>query len=496
MEINVEVGELLRQDADLGVLAIMEGVVLPPQVADLFEAADFRGRAGDKLLLYTRGAIGPRRLLLVGLGKREAVTAERFRQAGAVALQQARTLQVEAFSAGIEGDGPVPPERAAQALAEGIELGAYRYLPYRTGLSDEQRFEVSRVTVYTSGAVEPIRVAVATGQTIARGVAFARDLVNEPGSTMTPALLGDKATDLAGRLGLSATVLDQAQMKEQGFGGVLAVGQGSANEPRFIVMEYGAATSEQPTVCLVGKGITFDSGGLSIKPADAMETMKSDMGGAAAVYGTLQAAAEMALPLHLVGIVCAAENMPSATAFRPGDIVTTLSGKTIEVLNTDAEGRIVLADGLHYAQRYKPDAVIDLATLTGAIIVALGPHAIGMMGTSQDLADKVSQAGETSGERVWQLPLWDEYRDMVKSEVADLKNLGGRAGGSITAAAFLAAFVGDYPWIHLDVAGTAWVDRPGEVYESHGATGVGVRLLVELLRDYKRVGVVSDSNGT
>ncbi|NTU80980.1 MAG: leucyl aminopeptidase, partial [Chloroflexales bacterium] len=361
---------------------------------------------------------------------------------------------------------------------------AYRYLRYKTGLTSEQTFAVERVTVVAGGAEAAIRAGLATGQAIARGVLFARDLTNGPGALVTPAALGDEAVALGQRLGLAVTVLDKAQLGEQGFGGILTVGQGSANEPRFIVMEYGTAGAGKPTICLVGKGLTFDSGGLSLKPADAMETMKSDMGGAAAVFGAMQAVAELKLPLHVVGLVPAAENMPSGTAYRPGDIVTTLSGKTIEVLNTDAEGRIILADGLFYAQRYRPAAIVELSTLTGAIIIALGPHAIGMMGTSQQLADRLSSAGEASAERVWQLPIWDEYHEMVKSEIADLKNLGGRPAGSITAAAFLTAFVGDYPFVHLDLAATAWADRPAKPYASAGGTGAGVRLLSEFLKAY------------
>ena len=381
-----------------------------------------------------------------------------------------------AITVGVHGNLPLAPESAAQAFAEGLELGAYRYWHYRTGLSDEQTFDVKAATVFTT-----------TDERTSRGRRprpddrprrnFPRDLVNGPGYAMTPARLADEAVALGERLGLKVLVLDKAQLAEQGFGGILAVGKGSANDPRFIVMEYGAAQEGTPTICLVGKGLTFDSGGLSLKPANAMETMKSDMGGAAAVYGAMQAVAELKLPLHVVGLVSAAENMPSSDAYRPGDIVRTLSGKTIEVLNTDAEGRIILSDALFYAQRYKPAAIVELSTLTGAIIIALGSHAIGMMGTDQALADKLSRAGEASGERVWQLPLWDEYREMVKSEIADLKNLAGPAAGSITAGAFLAAFVGDNPFVHLDIAGTAWVDKPGKSYESHGGTGVGVRLL-------------------
>jgi leucyl aminopeptidase len=425
-------------------------------------------------------------LLLVGLGKYEAVNSEGIRRASATAVQEARKLQVPAVTVGVNGNLLLEPEASGQAFAEGIELGAYRYWRYRTGLTTEQTFEVTQATVFTSSANEDkVRAGITTGQAIARGVAFARDLVNSPGYAMTPERLGDEAVALGERLGLKVMVLDMAQLTEGGFGGILAVGKGSTNDPRFIVMEYGEASEDRPTICLVGKGLTFDSGGLSLKPAEAMDTMKSDMGGSAAVFGAVQVAAELELPLHVVGIVSSAENMPSGTAYRPGDIVTTLSGKTIEVLNTDAEGRIILSDGLYYAQRYEPDAIIELSTLTGAIIIALGSHATGMMGTDQELADRLSRAGEASGERVWQLPLWDEYHEMIKSEIADLKNIGGRPAGSITAGAFLAAFVGDYPFVHLDIAGTAWADRPAKPYASHGGTGVGVRLLTQFLRDYR-----------
>ena len=484
MDISAKTGDLLHEPSDLAALAIFEDAPLPNDVAGLLEPADFRGRAQQTLLLYPRGAVAPRRLLLVGLGQRDRLTAETVRQAAATAVQQARALQVAAVTIGIHGDAPLPAPVAAQALAEGLELGAYRYWPYRTGLTAEETFEVERAILVTDNPKPATRQPLGHGQTIGRGVTYARDLVNQPGYALTPAALGEQAIALGQRLGLQVQVLDEAHLAEQGFGGILAVGKGSANEPRFIVMEYGTPGPDRPTICLVGKGLTFDSGGLSLKPADAMETMKSDMGGAAAVFGALQVVAELGLPLHVVGLVSSAENMPSATAYRPGDIVTTLSGKTVEVLNTDAEGRIILSDALFYAQRYKPAAIVELSTLTGAIIIALGSHATGMMATDQALADRMSRAGEASGERVWQLPLWDEYHTMIKSQVADLKNIGGRPAGSITAGAFLAAFVGEYPFVHLDIAGTAWVDRPTRPTESQGGTGVGVRLLTEFLRDY------------
>ncbi len=485
MEIKVKTGDLLREPSDLAMLATFEDVPLPAEVAGLLEPDDFRGKANQTLLLYPRGAVAPRRLLLVGLGKREKATAETIRRASATAVKEAQKLQVTAVTIAVNGDLPLAPEVTAQAFAEGIELGAYRFWRYRTGLTDEQTFDVESATVFTK-ADEQTSAGISSGQTIARGVSFARDLVNGPGYAMTPEALGNEALALGKRLGLNVKVWDMAQLTEEGFGGILAVGKGSAHEPRFVAMEYGEAKKGTPTICLVGKGLTFDSGGLSLKPADAMETMKSDMGGAAAVYGAMQAAAELKLPLHLVGLVSAAENMPSSNSYRPGDIVRSLSGKTIEVLNTDAEGRIILSDALFYAQRYNPEAIVELSTLTGAIIIALGSHAIGMMGTDQALADKIQRAGEISGERVWQLPLWDEYHEMVKSEIADLKNLAGRPAGSITAGAFLAAFVGDLPFVHLDIAGTAWVDKPAKPYDSHGGTGSGVRLLAQFLRDYTR----------
>jgi len=344
-------------------------------------------------------------------------------------------------------------------------------------------FEVENVAISTSAPLDDVQAGLDAGSSIARGVILARDLVNRPGALKTPPQLADEAVAIGARTaGLIVTVYDEVQLEEQGFGGILAVGKGSDSPPRFIVMEYGAELTGVPTICLVGKGLTFDSGGLNIKPAEGMESMKNDMGGSAAVFGTMQAVAELGLPVHLVGLVPSAENMPSGRSYRPGDIVSTLSGKTIEILNTDAEGRVILSDGLHYAQRYAPDAIIELSTLTGAVIIALGNIATAVMSTDQELADQLVSAGDATGDRAWQLPLWDDYREMVKSDIADLKNLAGRGAGSITAGAFLAAFVGDFPFAHLDIAGTAWLDAPKKPYHSKGGTGAGVRLVTQYLR--------------
>jgi leucyl aminopeptidase len=421
----------------------------------------------------------------VGLGSRDTVDAERLRQAMATAIRQVRSLQVSATTVGIHGDLPVDAEAAGEAIAEGLVLGAYRFLQFKTDRSPEDTFEVAEVTVLTDGDPAPLATGVETGHVVARGVTFARDLVNRPGELKTPPQLAEEAVALGERVpAISVTVLEMDDLVDQGFGGIIAVGKGSDSEPRFIVMEYGADLADVPTVCVVGKGLTFDSGGLNIKTADGMESMKNDMGGSAAVFGTMQVAAELGLPIHLVGLVPSAENMPSGRSYRPGDIITTLSGTTVEILNTDAEGRVILSDGLHYAGRYEPDAIVELSTLTGAIIVALGNIASGLMATDQALADRLIAAGDESGDRVWQMPLWDEYREITKSDVADLKNHVGAPAGSIGAGAFLAHFAGDRPFAHLDIAGTAWIAAPKKPYQYKGATGAGVRVVTRMLRSF------------
>ncbi|MFV9503582.1 MAG: leucyl aminopeptidase [Oscillochloridaceae bacterium umkhey_bin13] len=486
MEIIVTPTDLLSEPADLAVLLCAEGAALPAEVAGLLEPADFGGKTKQARLLYPRGAVPAKRLLLLGLGKAEQIAAETLRQAAATAAHQAQELQVERFTLGLPDGTPLTVAQTGQALAEGLILAAYRYHRYRTGLSEAQKFAVSQVLIQAGAHAKELAAGVAAGEAIAHGVTLARDLVNAPPNVLTPAALAEEAVALGKRAGLNVTVIEKPDLLEGGFGGIMAVGQASANEPRLIIMEYGTAAEGMPTLCLVGKGLTFDSGGLSIKPGEAMMTMKSDMSGAAAVLGAMQMIAALKLPLHIVGLVPAVENAISSNAYRPDDVITTLSGKTVEVLNTDAEGRIVLADALYYAQRYNPEAMIELSTLTGAIIIALGHHAIGLVGTDQALADGLRVAGDVCGERVWQLPLWDEYRDQIKSEIADMKNIGGRPGGSITAGAFLANFVGDIPFAHLDIAGTAYSDKPSKPYHAPGGTGVGVRLLAEFLRNYGR----------
>ncbi len=486
MQITVRTGEVLASSSPLVILAVHEGTELPKAVASAFEASDFTGAANQTLMVYPRSKGAPNRVLLVGLGTKKTVDSERIRQAAATAIRQARATLVDEVTIGLPSDVSVAATALGQALAEGLELGAYRWFGGRTGLSDAETHNIAAATVLTGKQVKAIGDGIAVGQAIAGGTNFARDLVNTPGVDKTPPQLAQRAVELGERMpSIQVTVYDEVRLEKEGFGGILAVGKGSDSPPRFIIMEYGKQLKGVPTVCLVGKGLTFDSGGLNIKPAEGMESMKNDMGGSAAVFGTMQAVAELGLPIHLVGLVPSAENMPSGRSYRPGDVVTTLSGKTIEILNTDAEGRVILSDGLHFAGRYKPAAIVELSTLTGAVIIALGNVATAVMATDQSLADQLVAAGAATSDKAWQLPLGDEYHQMVKSEVADLRNLAGRAAGSITAGAFLAAFAGKYPFAHLDIAGTAWLDAPTKPYHAKGGTGAGVRLVVEFLRNFK-----------
>ncbi len=315
---------------------------------------------------------------------------------------------------------------------------------------------------------------------------LARDLVNEPGNVKAPAWLAEQAQIAAAAGDLRCTVLEPAALADEGCGALLGVAQGSIREPRLIVLEYTGAEPGAAPIALIGKGVVFDAGGISLKPAEKMDEMKMDMAGGATVIATCLAAALLKLPVNLVGVVPAVENLPSGSAIRPGDILTSLSGQTIEVLNTDAEGRLILADALTYAARFRPRLVIDVATLTGACIIALGHHASAVLGNDTALVQALRAAGERSGERLWELPLWEDYDEQIKSEIADVKNTGGRPAGTITAAAFLKRFAGDFKWAHLDIAGTAWIDKARPCHPK-GASGVGVRLLVAFLRDLPAV---------
>ena len=453
------------------------------KIKKVLSTEEFSGKPNQLFLLHTLGELPANRVLIVGLGKKKAVDRDRLRDAMGTAACHLRGLGVKSFSATVHG-GILPKnsvQETAQTIIEGCLLGLYRFTPYRTEGRDELKTIDHMTMIAPSPAIEKQAAQGAElGKVIAEATNFSRDLVNHPGNTVTPTRLAKEARLLAKKHRMTCHVLEREDANRLGMGSFLAVAQGSQEPPKFIVLEYQGGRSKQNPVVLIGKSITFDSGGISLKPSEKMEEMKGDMAGGAAVLGTLKAVADLQLPISLIGILPAAENMPAGTAIKPGDVVTAMSGLTIEVINTDAEGRMVLADGLTYAARYKPSVVIDLATLTGACVVALGHHATGILGNNEVLIKRLIRAGEATGERLWQLPLWDAYYDQIKSDVADIKNVGGRGAGTITAAAFLGKFAKDYSWAHLDIAGTAWTNtsRPSQ---PKGASGVGVRLLIQYL---------------
>ena len=468
-------------------IAVTRGA-LPASLAELDRAAggalqrlssagDFTGKRDETALVYPPGPAG--RIMLVGMGKADEVNRAAIRRAASVAAKRMRGLGVAhaAFHLPAESRGGVTPAEAGQAIAEGLAQGAWQFLDMKRP-PDEKKAALERVDLLAPddhdafAAGHRIGAAVGAGQTVARGIQVL------PGNICTPTYVGRAAEELAARHGFGVTVLDKAAIIREKMGALLAVAQGSVEEPRFIVLEYRGA--EGAPIVLVGKGVTFDTGGISIKPAQNMEDMKYDMSGAAAVLGTFEVLGRLKPAAHVIGLIPSTENMPSGTAVKPGDVVTSHFGKTIEVINTDAEGRLILCDALSWARRYRPACVIDIATLTGAIVVALGHTVAGVMGSDDALVDEVRQAGDRAGERIWPLPLWDEYRDLMKSDIADVKNAGGRPAGSISAGWFLREFVDGFPWAHLDIAGTAYTERE-DATRVKGPTGIGVRLFSEFV---------------
>jgi leucyl aminopeptidase len=443
----------------------------------LYAAGDFIGKRDETAILYPAGRAG--RIVLVGLGKPDPAIKPDVRRAAAIVSKRARSLGVPsgAFFLTPEAQGSLPSRDVGQFAAEGLAHGAWIYTDLKKP-PEESKPPLERFTILAPDGTAEVTAGHAVGAAIGAGQAFTRGLQVLPGNVCTPTFLGKTAEDLAKRYGFQVTVLDKAAIVREKMGALLSIAQGSAEEPRFIVLEYKG--SDAAPVVLVGKGVTFDTGGISIKPAQNMEDMKFDMSGAAAVLGTFEMLGRLKPKVHVVGLIPSTENMPSGTAVKPGDVITSHLGKTIEMINTDAEGRLILCDALSYARRFKPSAVIDIATLTGAIVVALGHTAAGLMGNDDALVEEVRAAGERSGERAWPLPLWEDYRDLMKSDIADVKNAGGRPAGSISAGWFLREFVDGFSWAHLDIAGTAYTDReePGRV---KGPTGTGVRLFSEFV---------------
>ena len=458
----------------------------------LLLSKDFNGKEGDLSVVYVGKAMKSRRVMLVGLGAQKELTLEKLRRAAATAAKHSRNMKLRTVGLEIPKYSTIRPslkasqEEVVKALCEGAALSVYDFDKYRSKKDGEKPRSLGQIILFSdiAGFKGDALRAVNQAQIICEAVYLARDLENAPSNEIYPESLAQTAKRVANTRNFRTSVFDTKRIQSLGMGGVIAVSQGSSKPARFIVMEYGRKRRNK-TVVLVGKGVTFDTGGISLKASSNMAEMKMDMSGAAAVIGTFEAVARLKLPVHLVGLIPAVENMPSGTATKPGDIVRHYNGKTSEVDNTDAEGRMILADALGYAEKFKPAAVIDLATLTGACVVALGHYATGMMGNDEMLMEKLKAAGEKTYERVWPFPLYDEYEKLIKSDVADVKNIGGRWGGAITAAWFLKKFIGKYKWVHLDIAGTAILEEPQE-YAPKGGSGVGVRLLVEFLREWSR----------
>lgn len=497
MRVDVKVGHTAREATEVLVLALCEGDGVSQQevasldkamggaLSDLLTSKEFEGKTGELALLHTQRKIPAKRVLLVGLGNTSSLGLDTIRQAMGYAVKRVRHVKAASFTVAIPAAVPADstPIDIAQALTEGAILGSYQFTAYRSTGASGQDVKAMTLLASRQSEVRPLSEGVRRGVATGEATVFVRDLCNHPSNVMTPTKVAQEAKTIAKETGVSLKILEQKDMEKLGMGALLGVARGSHEPPKFIILEYrGARKKDDRPVVLVGKTVTFDTGGISLKPAENMEHMKADMTGGAEVLAAVRAAARLKLPLNLVGILPATENMPGGRAMKPGDIVTTLSGKTVEVQNTDAEGRLILSDGLAYAARYKPAALIDIATLTGACIVALGQFAIGMFGTDGTLKESVRKAGVRAGERVWEMPLWDEYFEQLKSDVADMRNIGGRGGGMITAALFLSKFAGDCPWVHLDIASTDWSERE-RAYIPKGPSGIGTRLLIQYLMD-------------
>ncbi len=512
MEVTALAGRLPEAAADTIVVNLFQGVkqtdgatgavdaALGGAISRLIATADFGGKLNETAVLYPPpgggtggGDVTATRVVLVGLGKREAFTLDRARQAAGTAARRARDLGARTVATVLHGAGAggLPPRQAAQAVAEGSRLAVHRFEELKTAAGREEADEpprhLQRVTVVEldEAKLPEIEAGLARGRIMAESTVFARDLVTKPGNILTPRALATAAQEMAGGVGLRCQILEPAQIAELKMGALMGVAQGSDEPARFIIVEHSPpGTGDQPPVVLCGKAITFDSGGISIKPSEGMWAMKDDMAGGAAVLGALRALAQLGVPQRTIGLVPATENMPSGRAIRPGDVLRAMDGQTIEIISTDAEGRLVLADAIAYGHRYSPAGMVDVATLTGGVVTALGHGAAGIMGNNPDVIARLQRAAETTDERVWELPLWeDAYKKAIRSDIADMKNSGGRAASAIAGGMLLKQFAKQVPWAHVDIAGMSWAESDAP-YTPKGATGYGVRLLAEFAAGY------------
>jgi leucyl aminopeptidase len=470
------------EKADQGLLKKLDDLT-GGLVGSVLESEELKGKEGESVYLHLVGlkSIKAQRLLLVGVGERaEYDPAKVFPLAG-TAARALRSKNVKSIAVIPRAEGDV--ETVASTAVQGVIFGLFEPDKYRT--TDKEKRDLDRLVVAIEGADDAaLARGVEQGRIIGESVNFTRDLANEPGAYMTPTNMADRARDIAGEFGLSIDVLDRARMEEEGMGSLLSVARGSDEPPQLIILKYTPAkaskSADKELLAFVGKGITFDSGGISLKPGENMELMKYDMTGGATVMGAMRAVAQLKPTIPVLGVVPCAENLPSGHATKPGDVVRAMTGKTIEVINTDAEGRLILADAIAYAKKLGATRIVDMATLTGAVSIALGDVNTAILGTDQELIDEVIAAGKDVGEKFWQLPLDKEYSKQIKSDIADIKNVGGRKAGTITAAAFLKEFADGVAWAHLDIAGTAW-GEDSKPHRSKGPTGVAVRTLIRIV---------------
>ncbi len=494
MEIKVIVGDITKIEAgaiivnSFEVMEHLDGAIatidetLDGAISQLISQGEIKGKLNEITIIHSLGKLPAARVVVAGLGKQQALSQDKVRGVVAETCRFLRQKGIDSIATVAQGAGisGISPESAVKAVTEGALLGVYSF---RRHITKEAEYgEIKELTI-----VEPdvnklpyLEQAYYEGRVLAEATNLARDMVNEPANHMTPSNMAEIAASLAERYSLELSVVEQEQMAELGMGGLLGVSQGSQQPPKFIVLHYKGSESTKLDVALVGKGVTFDSGGISIKPSEGMEEMKGDMAGGAAVMAAISAIAQLKPKINVAAIVPATENLPSGNAIKPGDILTAMNGKTIEIISTDAEGRLILADALSYNKKLDAKHIIDVATLTGACRVALGDVCTGAFGNNQELINKVIAAGAEAGEPIWQMPMYEEYKEQNKSDVADVKNVGGRLAGAITAAQFLAEFVGDTPWVHLDIAGTS-ESKKERAYLVKGATGVPVRTLVNLV---------------
>ena len=448
-------------------------------ISSMYAQGEFKGNVGETSQIYTMGKLAARRVIVVGLGSEEKINSHTFRRASGLALRyvQSKGAQHVVFALGEQTRGTSLAEDL-QAAVEGVLLASYSFKKYQTTPHKSTRIE--KVQFVSQDAQDQSQQrALQQGIIAGEGANFARDLVNEQPAVLTPTELARRAQEMSQQFDLTCTILDRPQMEELGMGGLLGVAKGSAEAPKFIIMRYRGAPESKEVLALVGKGITFDSGGLSLKTAAGMEDMKGDMGGGAAVLGAMRIIGASKPHINVLGLVPASENMPDGASFRPGDILRIMNGKTIEIVNTDAEGRLALADALSYAVQEGCSPIIDIATLTGACVVALGGRRAGLFSNDDTLRDDLLCAGENVGEKFWSMPLDDEYQELIESSIADIRQTGGRYGGAITAAKILEHFVNSTNWAHLDIAGMEFVE--GKSFMDKGATGFGARALAELV---------------